>query len=230
MDRLLLWQKSFTQNVSTKMVGMLKAIYADVRAYIRTSKGLTNTVICPVGVRQGCIISPIIFTLFLNDLQEYISVGSHGIDIETIKVFVLLFADDLVRFAETVIELQRLINRLVGYCDRWRMKANLLKTKFVVSRNGGPLRRYEKWKFDDFKLEVVTCYKYLGLLLSSRNSWYMCQKPLASQASKALLQLRKILLDLEMLKLTYFGKFLIAKFCQFCFMGPKFGSVTYRRT
>ena len=83
---------------------MLKAIYSDVRAYIRTSKGLTNTVTCPVGVRQGCIISPIIFTLFLNDLQEYtcISVGSNGIDIETIKLFVLLFADDLVIFAETV--------------------------------------------------------------------------------------------------------------------------------
>ena len=194
VDRLLLWQKLFTQNVSTKMVRMLKAIYADVRAYIRTSKGLTNTVPCPVGVRQGCIISLIIFTLFLNDLQEYISVGSHGIDIETIKLFVLLFADDLVIFAETVIELQRLINRLVGYCDRWRMKVNLLKTKVVVFRNGGPLRRYEKWKFDDFKLEVVTYYKYLGLLLSSRNSWYMCQKTLASQASKALFSVKKNLI------------------------------------
>ena len=170
VDRLLLWQKLLTQNVSTKMVRMLKAIYADVRAYIRTSKGLTNTVTCPVGVRQGCIISPIIFTLFLNDLQEYISVGSHGIDIETIKFFVLLFADDLVIFAETVIELQRLINRLGGYCDRWRMKVNLLKTKVVVFRNGGgALRRYEKWKFDGFKLEVapitsifVFCYR-LGI-------------------------------------------------------------------
>ena len=60
VDRLLLWQKLFTQNVSIKMVRMLKAIYADVRAYIRTSKGLTNTVPCPVGVRQDCIISPII--------------------------------------------------------------------------------------------------------------------------------------------------------------------------
>ena len=144
MDRLLLWQKLFTQNVGTKMMRMLKAIYAHVRAYTRTSKGLTNTVTCPVGVRQGCIISPIICTLFLNGLQEYISVGSHGIDIEThgidietIKLFVLLFADDLVIFAELVIELQRLINRLVGYCDRWRMKVNLLKTKVVVFRNGG---------------------------------------------------------------------------------------------
>ena len=105
MDRLLLWQKLLTQNASTKMVRMLSAIYTDVRAYIRTSKGLTNTVIFPVGVRQGCIIAPILFTLFLNDLQDYISVGSHAIDKQTIKSFVLLFADDLVIFAETVIEL-----------------------------------------------------------------------------------------------------------------------------
>ena len=59
---------------------------------------------------------------------------------------------------------------------------------------GGPLRRYEKWKFDDFKLEVVTYYKYLGLLLSSRNSWYMCQKTLASQASNALFAVKKNLI------------------------------------
>ena len=62
VDRLLLWQKLFTQNVSIKMVRMLKDIYADIRAYIITSKGLTNTVTCPVGVWQSCIISPIIFT------------------------------------------------------------------------------------------------------------------------------------------------------------------------
>lgn len=128
---------------------------------------------CPLGVRQGCIISRIMFTLFLNDLQEYISVGSHGIDIEVIKSFVLLFADDLVIFADTVIELHRLMNRLSPYCDAWRLKVNLLKTKVIVFRNGGPLRHYEKWKFKDIQLEVVTCYKYLGLLLSSRNA---CQQ------------------------------------------------------
>ena len=39
-------------------------------------------------------------------MQDFISLNSHGIGIETIKLFVLLFADDLVIFAETVIELQ----------------------------------------------------------------------------------------------------------------------------
>ena len=88
-------------------------------------------------------------------------------------------------FSETVTELQRLINKLAEYCDRWRLTINLLKTKIIVFRNGGPVREYERWKFKDSNLEVVTCYKYLGLLLSSRNSWFMCQKTLANQASKA---------------------------------------------
>ena len=42
----------------------------------------------------GCIISLILFSLFLNELQESISIGSHGIDLDTMKIFVLLFADD----------------------------------------------------------------------------------------------------------------------------------------
>ena len=164
---------------------MLKAIYSDVKACVKSTEGLSDMITCPIGVKQGCIISPILFNLFLNDLQESISLGSHGIDLDTIKLFVLLFADDLVLFAETVIELQRMINRLAVYCDTWHIKVHVLKTKVIVFRNGGPLRNYERWKFKDSNLEVVTYYKYLGLLLSSRNSWFMCQKTLANQASKA---------------------------------------------
>ena len=139
---------------------------------------------CPVGVKQGCIISPILFTLFLNYLKDKFAVDSHGIDIETVKLFVLLFADDLVIFAETVIELHRLINRLIEYCDRWHVNVNINATMVIVFRNGGPLREYERWKFKDTNLHVVTCYKYLGSLHSSRNSWFMCQKTLAYQSSK----------------------------------------------
>ena len=88
-------------------------------------------------------------------------------------------------FSETVIELQCLINKLAEYCDWWHLTINLLKTKIIVFRNVGPLREYERWKFKDSNLEVVTYYKYLGLLLSFRNSWFICQKTLANQASKA---------------------------------------------
>ena len=110
------------------------------------------------------------FTLFLNNIQDFISLNSHRIDIETIQLFLLFLADDLVISAETVIELQRMINRLWDYCGIWHLTINLVKTKVILFRSGEPLREYESWKFGDKVLEVVTYYKYLGILVSSRNS------------------------------------------------------------
>ena len=45
------------------------------------------------------------FFLFLNDLKDYVSTDSYGISLDVCKIFRLLFADDLVMFAETKIEL-----------------------------------------------------------------------------------------------------------------------------
>ena len=76
---------------------------------------LTFNIHFPKGVRQGCCISPILFSFFLNDLKEYVSADSYGIDLDLCKIFILLFADDLVMFAESKIELQRLLNKLYAY-------------------------------------------------------------------------------------------------------------------
>lgn len=125
-------------------------------------KVLSDMISCLFGVKQGWIISPILFNRFLNDLQEYISIGSHGIDL------------DLVLFAETVVELQCMINRLAEYCDLWHIKMHVLKTKANVFRNGGPLCKCEHWKFKVSNLEVVSYYIILfitkNLLPSSKAS------------------------------------------------------------
>ena len=112
-------------------------------------------------------------------------------------LYVLLFADDLVMFADKKTELQRLINRLKEYCDRFKLKINIAKTNIIVFRNGGNLREYENWFYDNIPLRVVSYYKYLGLVISSRLSWYVCQKTLAEQASEALFSIKS--------KLSQFG-------------------------
>ena len=197
VDRKLLWDKLNTQHVSTKMVRLLKSMYTSVQSCVKTSSGLTGYFNCPAGVKQGCILSPLLFCLFLNDLQNFISFGSYGIDLDMCTIYILLFADDLVLFAESKVELQRLINRLKLYCDTFKLKINLNKTNIMVFRNGGYLRHYEKWFYDNIPLRVVTYYKYLGLVISSRLSWYVCQKTLAEQASKALFAIKS--------KLSQFG-------------------------
>ena len=126
----------------------------------------------------------------MNDLKDFVPVDSYGIDLDVCKIFLLLFADDLIMFAESKIELQRLLNKLHEYCSQWDLKVNIDKTNVIVFRNGGYLRKYEKCFYGNIQLKVVTYYKYLGLVISSRLSWYMCQKTLAEQAAKALFGLK----------------------------------------
>ena len=158
------------------MIKMLKSMYASIQACVKTPSGLIGSFNCPAGVKQGCILSPLLFCLLLNDLQNFISSGSHGIDLDLCTIYMLLFADDLVLFADTKVELQRLINRLKLYCDKFKLKINLKKTNVIFFRNGGYLRQYETCFYDNIPLRVVTYYKYLGLVISSRLAWSACQK------------------------------------------------------
>ena len=87
-------------------------MYNQLKSCIKVNNSLTKFFECTIGTRQGCVSSPIIFSLFINDLVEYLRAESDsGIfitnDIE--DLFALMFADDVSCFSDTVIRLQRII-------------------------------------------------------------------------------------------------------------------------
>ena len=96
-----------------------------------------------------------------------------------------MFADDLNQISDMIGHLQNLIGTLEAYCCKWNMSLNLDKTKVMVFRNGGILKKNEKWFFKGKQIECTTYYKYLGLMVSSRLNWTVAQQTLASQANKA---------------------------------------------
>jgi hypothetical protein len=57
----------------------------------------------------------------------------------------LMFADDLAIGSFTVNGLQRGIDQMVKYCGDWNLKCNLKKTKILVFKNGGKLKKNKKW-------------------------------------------------------------------------------------
>ena len=86
---------------------------------------------------QGEILSPVMFTIFLNDLEMQLTQDDNkGITIEQLSVYLLLFADDAV-ILETSSGLQKYLDKLECYCKRWNLTVNVEKTKIVVFRKGG---------------------------------------------------------------------------------------------
>ena len=122
---------------------------------------------CSAGVRRDA------FSVQYYLVSLFMSSGQMGIQLtqDMCDLFDLLYAGDLVIFADSRIRnLQRLIDILSAFCTKWRMEVNLDKTKVMIFRKGGHPFRLEKWYFRGEMLEIVSYYKYLGLLLSSRNT------------------------------------------------------------
>ena len=95
-----------------------------------------------------------------------------------------MYADDLANVSDTVTGLQSYINIISTFCDRTGMKINVKKTKVIVFRNGGTLRKTERWYYNDILLETVSMYKYMG--------FYITPTCLASQAKKAIISMIKL--------------------------------------
>ena len=118
--------------------------------------------------------------------------GHRGIFVNetTPEVLCLLFADDIANCADTAINLQLQINTISEFCNLMGMKVNLGKTQVVVFRNGGPLRSYENWTYNQQPLTVVSVYKYMGLLFSHTLSWGKAHLKLTAQAKKSILAIK----------------------------------------
>ena len=73
----------------------------------------------------------------------------------TFKFFLLLYADDIVIFANTSEELQVSLNLLAEYCERWKLTINTSKInlKVMVFRKGDILPR--NLVFNWFKLYFI---------------------------------------------------------------------------
>ena len=79
---------------------------------------LTEPISIHQGVHQGNVPSPLLFTIFINDISSEIVSDSSPILHDT-RVSHLLYADDLVLLSLTEEGLQRSINKVKDFCNKW---------------------------------------------------------------------------------------------------------------
>ena len=106
-DKLL--QAMQKEEVQENMFTSIKSMYDSLLPCVRANHEYSDLFDCPVGVRQGCVLSPSIFSLFINQLANYITEADrHGIQLLSglVELFTLLFADDVALLATTPYSLQ----------------------------------------------------------------------------------------------------------------------------
>jgi len=167
--RCALFYKLNNLGLSKKFMQTMWVLYQNSKAAVWDGTNISDWFCTNSGVKQGCVLSPLLFALFLDDLVDCLP---GGITIDGIQIKVLMYADDIVLMAESQRMLQLMINRLSEYCKKWDLVINTLKSKILIfKKHARRLQKAEKWYLDGEQLEVVKEYKYLGVWLTYNASF-----------------------------------------------------------
>ena len=90
------------------------------------------------GLMEGALLSPWLYTIFINDLIERLERAGVGVKVGGSWVGALYYADDLVLVANTDADMQGMLDILDDYSREWKFQVSAGKTK--VLRFGKPTK------------------------------------------------------------------------------------------
>ena len=189
-----LWHRLITTGVTGRMLTIIKSMYRQLKFRVRDFTGeISDQFTGLIGLRQGESLSPLLFSLLVNDIEKDLrsSLGNHQIKWGTISMAVLLYADDMCVVSSSPEGLQRGFEILDEFCQKWNLIVNTDKTEVIVfghdvDHDNPPVITYR-----GTGLQVTRSFKYLGLTFSSRPGWDTVVNTLLGQARKATMSLRQ---------------------------------------
>ena len=119
-----------------------------------------------------------------------------------LRLFILLYVDDTVLFSDSAEDLQVQLNNFSEYCDTWKLKVNISKTKIVVFTRAR--LNHFNFSYKGSNLEIVKDYICLGINLSNTARYLNIEKKMVGKAAKAMYEvLRKVRVHNLSLKCQY---------------------------
>ena len=110
---------------------IIQSLYQNVKCTVRVNDQQTDWFDVNCGLKLGCIVSPMLFNLFISDLTRHINDVCSGISLGDTPLSILLYADDIVLIADSEIKLQSLLTRLDQWCKQWGLVISANKSKVI---------------------------------------------------------------------------------------------------
>ncbi len=169
---------------------------------VKVSQFTSNSITLNVGAPQGCVLSPLLYSLYTHDC-----VSSHS------STSIIKFADDtvvlgLISNNDETAYLDE-VERLTSWCQDNCLSLNVSKTKeLIVDFRKRHLLPYTPLMISGTSVERVSSFKYLGVNISEDLTWtthIQTQVKKARQRLYHLRQLRKFRVSPTILKTFYSG-------------------------
>ena len=162
-----LWATMRKYNINAQLIKSIESLYSNATSAVFQNNDIGEWFKTTIGVRQGCLLSPTLFNIFLErimsdaleDHTSTVSVGGRSISN-------LRFADDIDGLAGSEEELNELTRRLNQSSCAYGMEISAEKTKLMTNSKNTT----SDISINGHKLEYVDKFKYLGAIVSEEGS------------------------------------------------------------
>ena len=163
-----LWATMKLYSINANLINIIKSLYDKASSAVYMNNNIGEWFRTTVGVRQGCLLSPMLFNIFLERIMEEAlenHAGSVSVGGRTITN--LRFADDIDGLAGSEEELKSLVKNLDEKCKAAGMEISAEKTKIMTNKKEAISSDI---LINGNKLEEVKAFKYLGATISEEGS------------------------------------------------------------
>ena len=205
ISRPFLWKNLMKMGFSTRLVKSLMSLYSKVEVRLNENvtygeedeqtdqeksndQLTTDDIESTIGLKQGCPLSPLLFSCFTNDVVAELS--KNLTPSQQSRPSILLFADDMIMFSESPETLRTMIRNLEEYTRRWGLSVNLDKTQIVAFRRPRRKDPNENFYYNGQLISTVDSYQYLGVTFHYSGSWNLQLRNAKTKGTGSLFKLR----------------------------------------
>ena len=159
-----MWQTLQEMNFHPKLIDLIKSLYVGQQSAVQLECGTSEWFPVTKGVRQGCILSPHLFSLYTEGIMRAVEHDPRRHDyeeppIQGLYLRDLRYADDTTLLATTPRGLENLIKSVKEHSDMKGLQLNLKKTKIMDTDK---CKESAIIKIDGEEIERVSSFEYLG--------------------------------------------------------------------
>uniref|UniRef100_A0A8D9ACT3 Craniofacial development protein 2 n=2 Tax=Cacopsylla melanoneura TaxID=428564 RepID=A0A8D9ACT3_9HEMI len=190
IDRRVIWSVLKEYGVPQKLINLIKETYNEYQCQVIHRNNLTESFPVQIGVKQGCLLSPIIFLMVLDRVMRKVTDGKRrGIRWTlTERLEDIDYADDLCLLSHNINDMKNKIKDLIEEGKKVGLKINEGKTKELRINNNNN----EDLIVNGQKIERVKEFQYLGSIISEKGGTDEDIKSRINKAKAAFAQLRPI--------------------------------------
>ena len=148
------------RNVCPLIIRFLLALYTSQMIRVKWDNEISNQYIVTNGVKQGGVLSPILFIMYIDELLVRLSMSKSGCHIGSMFCGALGYADDVVLLSPSITGVNELLRICSEFAIEYDVKFNSSKSKMLCF--GNTLYEGDGVQFMGGLVEVVKADKHLG--------------------------------------------------------------------